>query len=209
MGAIDKMEREHVIKKILLLEWDMFTSVKGVDGRATCQDDKKTFLIMRRAQTDIWSTDTLISYLGDLESANKDDINLMSIKYARMMEVTFPDEYKNIKDLLPPLSENIHNLVKEIVGYHLAWSIETSKKYPRLFSLGRPVTVTENTAKNTISIENYLRNELLTYSESTLRLCLKDTMQAFDNKVNLSLEILRNTARNYGYDSLDSLEKKL
>lgn len=200
------MEREKIIDKILELEWVMFTSVKGVNGRASCQDDKKTFEIMRRAQADVWGSDTLNSYLSDLESANRDGMNLMSVKYARMMEVTFPDEYEGIKDRLPPVKEDIIKLVNEIVKYHLAWSIEASKKYPRLSSLGRPVT-TES--QHTISIENYLRSELLTYSENTLKLCLQDTLKAFDNKINLSLEILRNTARGYGYDSLDTIEKSL
>ena len=131
----------------------------------------------------------------------------MSIKYALMMEVTFPDEYEKIKDRLPPVSESIHNLVGEIVNYHLAWSVDASKKYPRLFSLGRPVATAGTKTQNTISIENYLRSELLTYSENTLRLCLKDTIEAFDNKSNLSIEILQNTAKSYGYDSLDSIEK--
>ena len=187
----------------------MFTNVLNINGRASCQDDKKTFLIMRRAQADVWSTDTLAGYLEDLESANKEDINLMSIKYARMMKVTFPDEYEHIKNRLPPISENVHNLVNNIVKYHLEWSIASSKKYPKLFSLGRPVTTAGTQVQHTISIENYLRSELLTYSENTLNLCLKDTIEAFDNKRNLSMEILSNTAKSYGYDSLDKIENAL
>lgn len=207
--GIDDMEREKITEKILTLEWDMFTNVKGADGRTSCQDDKKTFIIMRRAQADVWSIYTLASYLGDLESANRDDMNLMTIKYARMMEVTFPDEYENIKDRLPPLSAGIHNIVNEIVKYHLAWSIEAAEKYPKLFFLGRPVATSGIQTRSTISIENYLRSELLTYSEKTLKLCLKDTIEASDNRINISVEILRNTAKSYGYDSLDEIEKRL
>lgn len=203
------MEREQIIEKIVALEWEMFTSVKGVNGRATCQDDKKTFLIMRRAQANVWSSGTLDSYLGDLELANRDGINLMSIKYARMMEITYPDEFENIKNRLPHVSESTHNLVSEIVKHHLAWSIEASKKYPKLFSLSRPITSSSTQTQHTISIENYLRSELLTYSENTLNYCLKDTIEAIDNKKNLSVEILRNTAKSYGFDSLASIEKTL
>ena len=198
------MDRELIIEEILALEWDMFTNVKGKDGRASCQDDKKTFLIMRRAQADVWSIDTLSSYLSDLKNAKKDKINLIAIKYARMMEITFPEEYENIKDQLPLISENIHSLVNEIVKYHLAWSIEASRKYPNLFSLGRPVFTSE--AQRNISIENYLRSELLTYSENTLKLCMTDTTKAVENNVNIPLEILKNTAKSYGYDSLDKIE---
>ena len=203
------IDRVDVIEKVLALEWDMFTNVAGVNGRASCQDDKKTFVIMRRAQAEIWSTETLAGYLGDLESAKKDGINLMSIKYARMMEVTYPDEYENIKDRLPPVSERVNELVGRIVKYHLAWSIEASKKYPKLFSLGRPVATAVENMQHAISIENYLRSELLTYSENTLKLCLQDTMKAYDNKMNLSIEILKNTAKSYGYESLDAIEKSL
>ena len=203
------MERGEIIEKVLALEWDMFTNVAGVNGRASCQDDKKTFVIMRKAQADIWSTDTLTSYMADLESAGRNKVNLMSIKYARMMEVTYPDEYKNIKDRFPPVSERVNELVSRIVKHHLAWSIEASKKYPKLFSLGRPVATAVENIQHIISIENYLRSELLTYSENTLKLCLQDTMKAFDNKVNLSIEILKNTAKSYGYDSLDAIEKSL
>ncbi len=203
------MKRDEIIERVLALEWDMFTNVAGVNGRASCQDDKKTFLVMRRAQSEIWSTDTLTSYMADLESAGRNKVNLMSIKYARMMEITYPDEYENIKNRLPPVSERIDELVSRIVNYNLAWSIDASKKYPKLFSLGRPVATAVENMQHTISIENYLRSELLTYSENTLQLCLQDTMKAFDNNVNLSIEILRNTAKNYGYDSLDAIEKFL
>lgn len=205
--GIDKMEREKIIEKILALEWGMFTRVKGTNGRAPCQDDKKTFIIMRRAQADIWSMDTLMSYWEDLKSASRDKVNLMTIKYALMMEVTFPDEYESIKDRLPPASNSTHKLVNEIIKYHLTWSIEASKKYPKLFSLGRPVATAGEETRHNISIENYLRSELLTYSENTLKLCLIDTIEAFDNKVNLSVGILINTAKSYGYDSLDEIEK--
>lgn len=203
------MERNELISAVTEAEWRMFTNVSGASGRASCQDDRKTFMIMRKAQADIWSTETLKSYLKDLESAAIEGKNLMTIKYARMMEVTHPDEYENIKDRLPVIPDYISGLVNEIVGYHLAWSIEASEKYPRLFSLGRPVSAGSDISRQTITIENYLRSELLTYSEKTLKLCLKDTIEAFDNKINLSIEILRNTAKGYGYDSLEAIEKRL
>jgi len=63
------MERKELTNCILELEWDMFTNVTNVGGRASCQDDRKTFIIMRKAQAHIWSMNTLISYLYDLEDA--------------------------------------------------------------------------------------------------------------------------------------------
>ena len=200
------MKREDIIKEVLALEWEMFTNVNSTEGRTSCQDDLKTFMIMRRAQAGVWSEDTLSSYLDDLRAAKQDKKNLMAIKYARMMEVTFPLEYEAIKEQLPPVSDRIRKLAREIVEYHLKWSMEASGKYPRLFSMGRPVSSDMNRAN---SIENYLKSELLTYSENTLELCLRDTIDAADDNLNLSIEILKNTARNYGFDSLEALEKTL
>lgn len=199
------MKREELINKVLDFEWEMFTNVNGADGRATCQDDKKTFMIMRKAQADIWSADTLNSYFNDLKVAKQNNANLMTLKYARMMEMTFPEEYEAIKKQLPVISVRVSDLVCEIVKHHLKWSMEASQKYPKLFSLGRPVT---GTVDRSISIENYLRSELLTYSENTLNLCLKDTIEAAGNDINLSLEILKNTAGSYGFDALDAIEEK-
>ncbi|MBU4009243.1 MAG: DUF4125 family protein [Proteobacteria bacterium] len=204
------MERKELTKSILELEWEMFTNVANADGRASCQDDRPTFMIMRKAQADIWDMDTLSSYSNDLKAAKENKINLMTIKYARMMEITFPDEYEAIKNELPPVSPRSRELVDEIVKYHLNWSIEASGKYPKLFSLGRPVTAANSRIGHfSASIDNYLQSELLTYSEATLELCLKNTLEAVRNDVNLSLEILKNTAKSYGFETLDAIEEAL
>lgn len=200
------MERNEIIERIVELEWEMFTSVNNAGGRASCQDDKKTFLIMRRSQSDIWSTDTLKSYLIDIEDATGKKINLMAIKYAHMMEITFPDEYEAIKKDLPQVSAVVRRIAGRIMEYHSAWALEASEKYPKLFSLTRPVNATDTRAGHTASIDNYLKSELLTYSEATLELCLKDTLKAADEGVNLSLEILKNTAESYGFKSLEAIE---
>ena len=200
------MKREEITKEVLDLEWEMFANVNSVNGRASCQDDTRTFIIMRKAQADTWSVDTLKSYLNDLKSAKGDKINLMAVKYARMMELTFPEEYDALKKQLPAVSDRSRKLAQEIVKYHLKWSMEASGKYPEFFSLGRPVS---GNAGRSNSIENYLKSELLTYSEETLELCLKDTTAAAEKDMNLSLEILKNTAMSYGFDSLDAIEEKL
>jgi hypothetical protein len=204
------MEREELIKNILEFEWDMFTNVASADGRASCQDNKPTFMVMRKAQADTWGMDTLASYLNDLKIAKENKINLMSIKYAYMMEITFPEEYEAIKNQLPPVLPRVRELVDEIVKYHLKWSIEASGEYPKLFSLGRPVTASDSRGGHfSASIDNYLQSELLTYSEATLELYLKDTLEAAANNINLPVEILKNTAKSYGFESLEAIEKKL
>jgi hypothetical protein len=202
------MERKELIKNILEYEWEMFTGTQNAGGRASCQDDKKTFLIMRNAQAEIWSTFTLVSYLNDLKMSSQEQINLMTIKYARMMEITFPGEYEKIKDRLPAVSQRKVELADEIMMHHSRWALEASGKYPGLFSLGRPVA-SGSGRKYTASMDNYLRSELLTYTEATLELCLKDTVTAEKENKNLAMEILKNTAKYYGYDSLDEIENVL
>ncbi|MGA1870913.1 MAG: DUF4125 family protein [bacterium] len=63
------MERKELTNNILELEWDIFTNITNVGGRASCQDDKPTFMIMRKAQASIWGMNALISYLNDLKDA--------------------------------------------------------------------------------------------------------------------------------------------
>ena len=203
------MERKNLINSILEIEWEMFTNTQNAGGRSSCQDDKPTFLIMRGAQAEIWSNNTLVSYLNDLKKASQFNLNLMTIKYARMMEITFPVEYEAIKDKLPELSSRVIELADEIMEYHSKWAMEASEKYPRLFSICRPITAAENNAEYTPSVDNYLRSELLTYSETTLELCLEDTKEADAKDKNISMEILKNTAKSYGFDSLDDIEKAL
>lgn len=203
------MEREIIINYILELEWEMFTNASSVGGRAACQDDRKTFMIMRRAQASIWSNNTLSSYYYDLEEAAQKKINLMTIKYAYMMEKTFPDEYEKIKDKLPAVTDSSVKLAREIMKYHSKWAREASSRYPGLFSMGRPVSSGSSNELYYASIDNYLYSELLTYSEATLRLCLEDTVKAEAEGLNLSIEILKNTAKSYNFDSIEAIEEKL
>jgi hypothetical protein len=203
------MDRKEEIKRILELEWDMFTKAQSAGGRAACQDDQPTFTVMRKAQAEIWSDETLQSLRNDLLQARESGINLMTLKYAHMMEVTFPEEYAQLKDALPPVSNTAFALAREIVQIHAQWSAEAALRYPRLISMGRPLTSADSPGGRYAAMDNYLYSELLTYSEETLALCLKDTRTAKEDGVNLSLEILKNTARSYGYDSVDALEEVL
>ncbi len=68
----------------------MFQQVQGVNGRAACQDDWTTFLIMRLSQFEGWDTDVLESYFEDIVQAEAQERNLIMEKYAYMMEETDP-----------------------------------------------------------------------------------------------------------------------
>ena len=197
------------IDTIIEYEWDMFTNATNAGGRASCQDDRPTFLIMRRAQHEIWAADTLDSYLRDLEAARAAGVNLVAIKYARMMKITFPDEYDQLKDQLPPLSAEVERLAAAISAVHTDWALEAHARYPKLAQMGRPLNSEQAHGSRWAAIDNYLHSELLTYSEATLRLCLRDTEQAKAEGRNLAMQILENTARLYGYSSLDEVEARL
>lgn len=201
------MERDKLIDEIILLEWEMFTTAQNNGGRASCQDDRPTFEIMRRSQHLIWQTDTLESYRGDLAEAKARGRNIVAFKYAYMMRITFPEEYERIKDLLPPVTPEKKALVDEISNFHADWSREKAEKFPRVSGMGRPLTSAGG--GRWAAIDNYLYSELLTYSEPTLALCLRDTKAAFDRGENLSIKIVETTAKLYGYNDLASLEASM
>ena len=82
------MTKEELVEQIILKEWKMFDAVNNVGGRASCQDDYRTFHIMRGSQFSAWNEKTLQSYHNDLEKAGEDGRNLVSEKYGFMMEYT-------------------------------------------------------------------------------------------------------------------------
>ena len=92
----------------------MFQTVKNIGRKASCQDNKKTFYLIRSSQFRSWSIEILDSYLIDLKEAEGKGRNLLTEKYARMMESTSPEEYNGIKNQLPALEEGIVFLVDEI-----------------------------------------------------------------------------------------------
>ena len=97
------MEHKTLVDAVVTAEWEMFSNVQNVGGKASCQMDPKTFRIMRSSQMDNWDDELLGSYLEDLLNARLEGRNLVTEKYARMMESTFPEEYAQLADSLPPL----------------------------------------------------------------------------------------------------------
>ena len=63
----DKMEeREALIDEVIEREWEQFQYVQNEGGRASCQDDHETFVIMRKSQFMNWTQELLESYRQDL-----------------------------------------------------------------------------------------------------------------------------------------------
>ena len=50
---------EGMIKSVVAIEWALFDKVRNCGGRAACQDDAKTFSIMRTSQFRAWSRELL------------------------------------------------------------------------------------------------------------------------------------------------------
>lgn len=89
---------------ILDFEWKNFDEIRGINGRALCQDSPKEFFIMRLAQYLAYNR-KLIGYLyEDLKKAEKNGFNPIFDKYARMMEFTDNDKFESIKENLEELS---------------------------------------------------------------------------------------------------------
>ncbi len=197
-----------VVDHIVAIEWEMFAAVPNAGGKAPCQDDRVTFEIMRRSQAEAWPVEVLESYRSDLRAARRQGLNLMTVKYARMMEFTHPDEYERIQDQLPAVDEHTRALIDEVVAVHRVWDDEVAARYPRVRSRGRPGSSRQDDGAHT-SAETYMRGELSTFSPHTMELYHRFTMEARAAGINLAQTILENTARFYGYASLDEAEKAL
>jgi hypothetical protein len=185
--------RETIIDQILALELAMFLSVP-TEHRYLCQENPENFKVHRRAQFAAWSNPTLESYLIDLQSAKTGKRNLLAIKYARM------------DDLLP--RENFSPTIEAIVDLAVQGQKQFIARYPCLMRGGRPLSRQEDTPGLT-SFETYLRGELETYSEKTLKLLHDDILALQKSGSSLSETTYRNLAKQWGFDSLEILEKTL
>lgn len=197
-----------LIQQILKLEFSMFQKVHNRGGRASCQDDLTTFQIMRSSQFSAWSMELLQSYLQDLATAERSGQNLVALKYAWMMEDTFPLEFDEIRETLPPLSLIAQSTIREILSLQMPMTESLFCKYPNACARSRslrPVAAHPHIA----SIQTYLRGELCTYSERTLFLYLRNLQMLATMGQNLAELILESTAKQYGYPSLLALESSL
>ena len=202
------MDRVGVIADIVDLEWEMFSSVENVGGRADCQNDPETFRIMRSSQCQTWADELLASYLEDLQAAKECGRNLMTEKYARMMEDTYPEEYARLAPSLPEISAKALEMIAEILKIHRGWQEELKTSYPKIISHMRPASLASQ-ANGMTPLETYLRGELQTYSEKTLAIYLQKTLEKVAHGQNEAQENLLNQVKQYGFVSLEECEAKL
>ena len=196
------MEKEKIIEKILEKEWKYFSNLNNIGGRADCQDNREDFIIMRKSQWETFNEETLLSYLEDLNSKN----NPLFQKYAQMMKYNSPEEYEKIKDILEKASDEKNDLVNKIMFIYMEWEKEFFERYPIFSSMGRPLYSSEDDDIET-SIETYLRGELLSYSEKTLKLYLNYVIDNKEKNINLAIKNMDNLARMQGFNDSDEVEE--
>ena len=198
---------EKFVRDIVEKEWAMFEAVNSGSGqKASCQEDPQTFYIMRSSQAEAWTEELRESYYQDLLSAEAEGRNLMTEKYARMMESTDPLYYETIRDLLPALNKEMLENIEKIIQICLKWKEESSRQYPRLAARGRPIHTQDDSPWAT-SFETYLRGELQTFSPRTVRLYLDMVLRMDAAGESLEQKCLLNTARRYGYRSLEEADR--
>ena len=201
-------DREKVIDKIIDLEFEAFDKVQNVGGRAECQNNFPMFYIMRKSQYLTW-TDEMLSCILELWTENREKgLNMITEKYARMMESTSPDEYAEFADKLPKKTEKTRKIVDEIAKIQVDWMEEFSKEYPKLASQARNITSETDSVYDT-SYETYLKGELLTYSDTLLKMYAEFIIVLYNKNENLAKLTIENTAKLQGYDSLRKAEESL
>ncbi len=200
--------REELVSGIVELEWEMFSKTDNIGGPAPCQRNPGEFGIARRSQCMALTEKVLESYLGDLRRAKLRGRNLVTEKYARMMATTAPAEYARIEGLLPPLEPGVAPLIDRIAAIVVDWTRELGEKYPHVMGRGRPLHAIDGHPAVT-SIETYFRGELATYSKRTLELYLDQILGERESGINGAEQVMANTVRLHGYDSLSDAEEQL
>lgn len=201
-----KKSKDQIIDEIVKLEFEAFDKVENKGGRADCQDDWTTFSIMRKSQYMTWD-EKMLKVLLYLWKENKaKGWNMITEKYARMMESTAPDEYKELEPNLPVRSEQTKAIVDQIVDIQVGWMEDFAKDYPKLAGNARDITSENDSLVNT-SYETYLRGELLTYSDELIKMYGEFIVKLFREGKNLAKMTIENTVKLEGFDSLEQAEE--
>lgn len=200
--------KERLIEETVKMEWKQFQAVNNEGGKASCQDDYETFEIMRKSQLLTWDEELTASYLDDLNDALSKGWNLMTEKYARMMESTAPAKYEAFRDVLPKREEARLKIQEDIIEKQVRWAEEFAEKYPKLGKTGRNIHTAQDTEEDT-SMETYLRGELGTYSDKTLALYYAMVCRLEGEGRNLTEMNLKYMTEFYGYASLARAEESL
>jgi hypothetical protein len=176
-----KDKKLDLINQISEIELDMFERVRTAEP-SLCKDRPETFKAMRGMTHSVLSTETLKSYLEDLQKARAEGMNLLTEKYARM------------DNQIPPVKAN--PVINDIVKLESRWMRELSQKYPQIFKGGA------------VGFELYLSSELETYSDKTLGLYFGDISRAEREGRSLAEERYTKLFQQIGYSSIAEAEER-
>jgi hypothetical protein len=196
-------------EEIVRLEWEQFQDVDNEGGPADCQGNWPTFHQMRLSQFATWPVELLKSYQDDLLRAPHEGRNLLTEKYAWMMQSTAPEYFEeNLESHLPALSSERIDLQEEIIAIQVDWARAFMEQYPMLGANMRILTTSQDT-KDSTSFETYLRGELSSYSTRTVELYAKWVRERRAQSCNVTTETLLNTVLLGGFSGLDDAEEYL
>lgn len=197
------------VERIVKMEWEMFQKVESLGGRANCQDEWPTFRIMRYSQFNAWPEELRKSYEQDLESAVKAGRNLITEKYAYMMEYSEKEYFKaKLEPFLPEVDAESLRMIDEITKFFIACEKSFAAKYPKLSGQGRRIEASDDAGGRT-SLETYNRGELKTYSKKTLQIYLNFVRKCWSEGKNIAQMVKETTVKMYGYASIEDAENRL
>lgn len=156
-GFADKT-KEELAEIIAETEFEAFDKVRNAGGRASCQNDWRTFEVMRKSQYLTWNRKMLLQYLYDFTTEYERGHNLIEEKYGRMMESTAPEEYAKIAGHFSVLSEEKKQIIEAIVQIQVGFMEEFAARYPHLAGNARTVHTYDDSLYDT-SYETYLRGK--------------------------------------------------
>jgi hypothetical protein len=177
-----------IIDRILDIELGMILGLPS-SWKNFYQEHPERFKFSRSAQFIPWSLETLESYLHDLENALREGVNLIAVRM-----------------------DNVHNprdtnaLVNVIVAHQCLWQREVIRKYPAMMN-GKRMTGTSGESPFLASFEAYLKSELESYSDRTLRLLHRDILDKHAQGINMAEETYRYLIQELGFDSLSEAEE--
>ncbi|MBQ9119819.1 MAG: DUF4125 family protein [Lachnospiraceae bacterium] len=203
----EKGRVEELALQIAKAEFEAFDEVQNEGGRASCQNNWRTFRIMRMSQYLTWEEEMLLQYLADFKVNFSKGRNMVEEKYARMMASTAPERYAEFAQTLPAISEEKRRIMEEIIRLQVQWMEEFAEQYPGLADNARVIHTGEDTPYDT-SYETYLRGELGTYSDKMLELYGRYIVAHAQAGTSVAREIMRNTVQFYGYGSFEEAMEK-
>lgn len=173
-------ERNELVEPIIDLEQDMFVAVRALDESSVCQENLKTFRLMRWMTHSAHGEEFLESYLQDLVEATQAGRNLMTEKYA-IMEGYFPS--------------TITETMKFIVFSEKRWMEDLKKRYPNIF-------------RDQGNFQRYIEADLQILSQRSLQFYYKEVMDGLNTECNLVEERYENLYRRLGYCSLEEVNAR-